>query len=637
MTEPNGNADVSPDVPDGKLLLEWKRILRLWNEETGIWTIKDHVSDEVEADLNHAFVMVREYKPAYGGIPSSESYKIHIRSPQFIKAAKVVLCDVPDVAWESYPVTFDRNSMLGYLRLFEAYLKELKTSDKQEDTPEIQEHLAIFITFLYTECASILSELHDLLDQNLISFKLAWGMYLPGTILYNVHPISGDPCAVRLLSVEFVCRSGEPRHWNLEVEYLDSNTKGIGFARRRVKIEEFVGNSKIQALNAYPLDRSDSALLSRLKERGEKWIKTIRQVAHMQYDYLAFEGEMNDYRWIRGFPPFYKKVQVQGRIMIDKEMYELYTHVSLRPDSIRRYVRSADASLPPSFGNEDDILLATPVVYGFSFSYRKYVVLSISEAHDIKWNNETFPSLDLEEGQKELVHALVDSHMKSRSLEDYVSAKGVGLVFNLHGPPGVGKTLTAEAVSEAVKCPLYMVGAGDLGTTAEALDEELNKIFAAASAWRAIVLIDEADVFLEQRSADNLQRNAMIAVFLRQIEYFTGILILTSNRIEVFDQAMESRIHVSINYQNLSEATKGRLWEGFFQRAGLNRDVVKSTEFQSLVADLRKKPFNGREIKNVVKSALALARHRNQELSQQDIIQVVALMEKRGSIGISKL
>ncbi len=63
-----------------------------------------------------------------------------------------------------------------------------------------------------------------------------------------------------------------------------------------------------------------------------------------------------------------------------------------------------------------------------------------------------------------------------------------------------------------------MVGAGDLGTTASELDRALNKIFRIATAWKAVVLIDEADVFLEERARDDLKRNAMVAVFLRQLE-----------------------------------------------------------------------------------------------------------------------
>ena len=73
-------------------------------------------------------------------------------------------------------------------------------------------------------------------------------------------------------------------------------------------------------------------------------------------------------------------------------------------------------------------------------------------------------------------------------------------------------------LSSDVRRPLYVVGAGDLGITAAELDAHLNEIFQVASTWVAIVLIDEADVFLEKRDLHDLIRNAMVAVFLRQLE-----------------------------------------------------------------------------------------------------------------------
>lgn len=66
--------------------------------------------------------------------------------------------------------------------------------------------------------------------------------------------------------------------------------------------------------------------------------------------------------------------------------------------------------------------------------------------------------------------------------------------------------------------PLYTVSAGDLGTSASALEAKLSRIFDLSARWGAVLLIDEADVFLEERSLHDLERNAMVAVFLRQLE-----------------------------------------------------------------------------------------------------------------------
>lgn len=134
-----------------------------------------------------------------------------------------------------------------------------------------------------------------------------------------------------------------------------------------------------------------------------------------------------------------------------------------------------------------------------------------------------------------LPQALVESHKyhPAESIDDVIQGKGKGLVAVLHGPPGTGKTLTAEGISELLKCPLYSVSAGDLGTDSRYLEAELQKTLDICHAWGAILLLDEADVFLEKRNMADIHRNALVSIFLRQLEYFQGILFLTTNRVEV--------------------------------------------------------------------------------------------------------
>lgn len=78
-----------------------------------------------------------------------------------------------------------------------------------------------------------------------------------------------------------------------------------------------------------------------------------------------------------------------------------------------------------------------------------------------------------------------------------------------------------------------MASAGELGTDSRFLEVELQKILDVCHAWGAILLLDEADVFLEKRNIHDIHRNALVSIFLRQLEYFQGILFLTTNRVEV--------------------------------------------------------------------------------------------------------
>lgn len=79
--------------------------------------------------------------------------------------------------------------------------------------------------------------------------------------------------------------------------------------------------------------------------------------------------------------------------------------------------------------------------------------------------------------------------------------------------------MTAEATAETLKKPLYSVNTGELGTKAEILEEKLKEILEICYAWDAILLLDEADIYLEQRSDNDVKRNAMVGIFLRLLEY----------------------------------------------------------------------------------------------------------------------
>lgn len=123
----------------------------------------------------------------------------------------------------------------------------------------------------------------------------------------------------------------------------------------------------------------------------------------------------------------------------------------------------------------------------------------------------------------------------------------------------MGKTLTAECVAEYVKQPLYMVSSGDLGTSSQGLDDTLSRVMNITSIWGAVLLIDEADVFLEQLELRDLHRNAMVSVFLRILEYHSGIVFHTTNRVKTFDQAFKSRIHIPIRYNGLTTDSRKQI------------------------------------------------------------------------------
>ncbi|MCJ1356879.1 MAG: hypothetical protein MMC33_006875 [Icmadophila ericetorum] len=251
---------------------------------------------------------------------------------------------------------------------------------------------------------------------------------------------------------------------------------------------------------------------------------------------------------------------------------------------------------------------------------------SVSRIQDVVWKPEAFGSLSIDADEKSLIYSLVKSYnSRLTRLDDVIEGKGKGLIGLLSGPPGVGKTLSGEAVSEITKRPLFYLSAGDLGTTAEELDRNLNAILELCQGWGAVLLLDEADVFLQKREDAHIERNALVSIFLRQLEYFQGILILTTNRLNSFDPAFQSRIHFSISYPDLSMEARIAIWKTFLMRAGMDTESLFS---DGNIEVLAKKDINGRQIKNAVKTALSIAEQQGEILGPKHIRIVLGVLEK---------
>lgn len=211
---------------------------------------------------------------------------------------------------------------------------------------------------------------------------------------------------------------------------------------------------------------------------------------------------------------------------------------------------------------------------------------------------------------------------------DVIEGKGNGLILLLHGGPGTGKTLTAESVAELTHRPLYRVTCGDVGTNAEEVEAYLESALYLGKVWRCVVLLDEADVFLEERTRQDLKRNALVSVFLRVIEYYDGILVLTSNRIGTFDEAFKSRVQLIIHYPNLQNEERRRIWSNFIN--GLQNTSVRAhiAELQESIGQLSEYELNGREIRNAVQTAALLAQFKGKRLALEHLKDVISVSDE---------
>ncbi|KAK4987024.1 hypothetical protein LTR50_004889 [Elasticomyces elasticus] len=305
----------------------------------------------------------------------------------------------------------------------------------------------------------------------------------------------------------------------------------------------------------------------------------------------------------------------------------------IKPEDFEELATTADGETGEVSKREftdHELLLASPVVLGFAFSEKLWLEFSLSGVHEITYNEGAFESLVLPSKQKSIIKALVECHKfhAAKTIDDVVENKGKGLVVVLHGSPGTGKTLTAEGIAELIRCPLYMVSAGELGTDPGHLEHELQKIMDVAHSWGAVLLLDEADVFLEKREVHDVHRNALVSIFLRLLEYFQGVLFLTTNRVETFDDAFQSRIHVALRYGELTAKAKKTVWKMFLGMVRKSESLEGLDPFNEAEYDmLSRHNLNGRQIKNTVRTAQALAINEKQTVAMEHIKRVLDVAE----------
>lgn len=110
------------------------------------------------------------------------------------------------------------------------------------------------------------------------------------------------------------------------------------------------------------------------------------------------------------------------------------------------------------------------------------------------------------------------------------------------------------------------------------------------------------------------------------LEYYKGILFLTTNRANTIDPAFRSRIHLFIAYPPLSADARRKLWVASITRAyrGQTPEWLSTQCLDHLV----EQDINGRQIKNVVRVGYSLARSERREMNNEDLLQGLYALEQ---------
>ncbi|HEX9061229.1 MAG TPA: ATP-binding protein, partial [Clostridia bacterium] len=196
--------------------------------------------------------------------------------------------------------------------------------------------------------------------------------------------------------------------------------------------------------------------------------------------------------------------------------------------------------------------------------------------------------------------------------------KGLSILFS--GPPGTGKTMSAQVVANELQLELYKVDIAKLvskyiGET----EKNLEGIFDEARLSNAILFFDEADAIFGKRTEvkDSHDRHANVetAYLLQRMEDYEGVTILATNYLKNIDEAFLRRINFVIEFPFPDSCYREMIWRSMFPK---ETPLEKDVDF-SLIA--KKFEISGGNIKNIVVSAAFIAAEKNEPVGTCHIIK----------------
>ena len=645
-----------------------------------VTTYPDDLDVPAENEKTGRFALLIRNIKCYDGRKKLSIESIIVQSPLLKESLAPVLADYPGVT-----VGLDR---LTFVPPFEPFVyrwkRFCKAVDSEQD-PEKKAHLELLYSVLEEELRDDIKARDDMIAHGVITYDKAWLLYEPGCLVYARS--AGQSRVVKLTAGRYQSDNCG-RYYGLNCTKVEWDGTRFGWSSDSYRISEYGGTAPIHNLPAFPFifHPARQEISKKLIARGSEWeklagyhYKSYTGIATCQGIWGPVKYNVSPFttiiQFVRGLTSM---VQVNSRIIIDAAAWNRFkpnsnvsvssfgdakktnpyedqdSDVEFSDDDLDYDDDDDDDSDTPnespakSKGPEkltkDQLLLCTPYLKGYSLKNKKWMEFVVDDVREMTFNEHAFESLVLPEDHKQLILALTESQRANKEIfDDIIQGKGMGMIMLLSGPPGVGKTLTAESVAETMRTPLYMMSAGDLGTAADEVESNLSNVLEMCTKWNAILLLDEADVFLEQRSAHDLERNKLVSIFLRILEYYEGILFLTTNRVDNIDAAFQSRIHISMSYKPLTAASRRHVWKNFIDASAKKHDgaVVAAAaaaggeevgarhEISERDLDmLAGYGMNGREIKNVLKTAQLLARRKGVGLRFEHVKTVLDI-EKR--------
>lgn len=266
-----------------------------------------------------------------------------------------------------------------------------------------------------------------------------------------------------------------------------------------------------------------------------------------------------------------------------------------------------------------------PLVPIFDLKRHQRCRAHVNNLREYVYRTDVADGLVIPKRDRDLIDLLVDQ--STNSFQDVVENKGQSMNVLSAGPPGTGKTLTAEVFAEFKQRPLYTVQCSQLGLTPDDVENNLMVVLKRANRWNAILLLDEADVYIRRRGED-FMHNAIVGVFLRVLEYAQCILFMTTNLGEMVDDAIASRCIVKIDYHVPTPEDQKAIWR---KLADLNGIKIAPAVISQFVA---KHPhISGRDVKNLLKLASFVSARSGKPVTE-DTLEFALIYKPTASIEV---
>ncbi|KAI4670827.1 uncharacterized protein J4E88_009579 [Alternaria novae-zelandiae] len=494
---------------------------------------------------------------------------------------------------------------LPFIHRWEAMLS---FKDNVEPESETEQHLELLQEVLEPLLQDSFEKIRDVKMTGHVAFRDLSLVLIPDMMVMDHETDSVG--IVRYCNLECLPPPAPTTFWNIGVDVVDWDGRRCGLLAQPKNLFQYQGLRALTALDVSPLEGlpDQESIRERLIKRGRRF-EELRghffKAFTDQHEERVNERMVIDARAYHKHQPAiplpaYAKLSEIGQLTWAQSMNRYSSSVPSTPGS------RIELDLSPM--TDDECLLAVHYVKCFDIEKKKWEKLDVTKIHEIPWAEHAFDSLVLDQDEKDLVLALVDRDQfkQGKPFDDFVVGKG------------------QETVSEHLRRPLYKLGAGDLGMTARAVEDSLEKALNLCGHFGAVLLLDEADVFMEARTVNNLQRNELVSVFLRLLEYYKGIMILTTNRMRSIDTAFESRIDITLSYSSLGESDRLQVWRNFLATIDAQDVDVGEADLEKLA----KLNFNGRQIKSAIKTAKILAARKMERLSAEHLMVVLNLRQK---------